>query len=217
MGARREVNMVMAGSFQKQEERKARLHQLAEKGLAELYKLAADLKIGSEDLLRILADVQGIDPDLGRRIDYLWQIRFGRVSVKVPKPELKPPESSIFDAIYKLVGKKETYKVANVKDVLTELIEDVNYDGALHRVIPRINEILHAFFKGHLNLEEEQGISSGTTSEVPEFRKFELEILHENEPQYVFIYGKGVIINLIGDLPAEKLVKVLKDEGKWEA
>ena len=197
---------------------KNKLKEVSEKvGLGGLLGLKTKLGVSAEDFLQILADVQEITPPLTRIIDHLWSIEFGTVYHPEPqKPEL-PIESTLYDAIFNLAGKKETYKISNIKDILNILIEDINYDGALHRVTPEIKYILNVFFKGHLSMEEGRGISSGTTSEVPEFRKFELEILEDKEHQYIFIYGRGTLINSIGDLPVEKIIAVLRKEGKWEA
>jgi hypothetical protein len=172
-----------------------------------------------EKYLRIIeattAYVHGPKPFLNR---YYEIIHSGKFYVPAPKPVLKPVESSIHDAVYKMVGKKDTYKVINIKDVQPELIEERNYDGALYRVLPGVNGILHTFFKKHLNPEEQKGVSSGTTSKVPKFRKFELEIFDEhNELQYFLIYGRGKLIDSSASLESERFIAVLKNEAAWEA
>jgi hypothetical protein len=186
--------------------------------LPSISKLASDLKTNVDTLIRVYARKEPISDALAKQLMYLWALKLGKVQVPVPKPVLeRPMEGSVFDAVYKLVGKTESYKVSNIKDVLTEIVDDADYDGALHRVIPEIRYHLNVHFKGRLSMQEETGISSGTTSQVPEFRRLELEIIDKNEQQYVLIYGRGMIINSIGNLPVDKIIAVLKKEGKWEA
>jgi hypothetical protein len=211
--------MVNVNAFQRQEEIKNKFLDLYEKFEPKgLLGLKNKLGITAEDYLNILADIQGIPPNVARRIDYLWEIEFGTVYVPAPMSILDElTEYSIFDAIYKFVAKGESYKTFNSKDVQPTKIEDNDYNGALPRVLPEINNILHKFFKGNFEIEETTGISSGITTQSPEFRKFELEILENtNEIQYFLIYGKGLVIDSIGALPLEKIITVLKREGSWE-
>ncbi len=185
--------------------------------LTSISMLASDLKTDIDTLIRVYLGKEPISDALAKQIMYLWALKLGKVHYPAPKPTLEMPvESTVFDAVYNLVGKKKSYKTANIKDVLPEIIEDVNYDGALHRVTPEINYILNVSFKGNLSMQVEKGISSGTTSQVPEFRRFELEIIEQKEYQYILIYGRGTIIYSIGNLPLEKIIAVLKKEKKWE-
>src|SRR5574341_2030545 len=157
--------------FKKQEERKQRLLELSKKYAYEaLLQLASDLFINSDTLLRITGGLQGIEPGLGRKIDYLWQIKLGKVGVKVPPsicelipPTEKPPEEeipseeifeiekpviecSIFTYIDYMFGNKDKYWSPTQTDKLTKEIDKSGYDGALTRVRPRINEIFNGFF-----------------------------------------------------------------------
>lgn len=241
--------MVNGNAFKKQEERKNKLKELSEKYQFEaLLKLASKLGISAEDLLRIFAGVQGIDPILGRKIEYQWIIEFGTTKVEVPKPELIPEETtsepipleplievpllpfpaprsildepiecSIHDIVFKFVGKNnKSYKTSNIKDVLPRKIDDFHYDKALPIVMPEINDILHQFFKGNFEIEEDQGLSSGITTKCPEYRKFEMEILDDQGMQYFLIYGKGTLIESDSSLPYEKIVTALRNKGYWE-
>lgn len=81
--------MVNGSAFQRQKERQQRIKDLAERyTYAALYLLATDLRLDPEGLLRIIGGVQGINPELARRIDYLWQIIFGTVYYPAPKSVL---------------------------------------------------------------------------------------------------------------------------------
>jgi len=181
-----------------------------------LEKFAQDLRITFERLLKIIEDKEPIDSNIAKKLRYLWQIKLGTVYVPAPKPELKPLECSIFDIVFELVGKGKIYKVANIKDVLPQIINDVHYDGALLRVTPDINNILFYFFKENFEFEKTKGISSGITTVCPEYRKFELELFDNQELQYFLIYGKGILIDSTDSLQSENIISVLKREGKWE-
>lgn len=205
-------------AFEKQEQRKDKLNQLAQKGLAELYKLSSDLTINSEDLLRILADVQGISPELGKRIDYLWQIRFGKVYYPAPKPEI--PESTAFSYHDHLVGKKDPYIDPVHVDLLTEWVDEENYDGALTRVHDRINSALEVHFGGHLSIDpaEKMSVDPRYGDEIPKTRIYELHIIdrYTNEARYGLKYFNGELQVHFGNLPFDKIVAILKEEGFWE-
>jgi hypothetical protein len=128
--------MVVVGSgFQKQEQKKRKLKDLAQRyTMAALYLLASDLRLDHESLLRILGGVQGINPPLGKRIDHLWQIKFGKVEVEVPKPAISEPtleeieKSSAFYYRDGLKGIEKTYKEVVHWDILTEYVSESEYD-----------------------------------------------------------------------------------------
>ncbi len=226
--------MIMAVSFQKQEERKARLSQLAEKGLAELYKLASDLKIGSEDLLRILANVQGISPELGRRIDFLWQIRFGKVLIKAPKPELIPPitspkpleierKCSLLIHIDALEHNLIAYFAINYKDFLTEHIEYPHYDEAIDRPRKYLNEFFVNFTrvkdKSMGLVESELSMEVRYDEECPKkYRVFEMEMIEiETETlRYGLKYANGRVLKSVGNIPIKEIIRILRREKVWE-
>lgn len=215
----------MINVFQRHKEREDRLKKLAEKPLAELYGLASELEIDAESLLRILAGVQGIDPALGDRIDELFNIKFPpkpRPPIEVPKPpipiEIIPERCSVFKYMDEMWGIKDPYKIPNHKDLLTELIDESEYDGALGRVRSGINRILEKFFKGELHVEEAVSISYGTTSECPESRRYELEILDKDTEAllYGLIYQEGRVLSTVGNVPEAAISSILKREGAWE-
>lgn len=157
-----------------------------------LFKLASDLKIDIESLMKILAGIQGIDIELGRRIEYLWQIRKGKVHVPVPKAELVPEkkfepipiEPEEFETIkgcsYFSTAdeKEEEYRdglistkgsvtfVMNHRDILTEFVSVEDYDGALKVVLKEIDKIFLKFINernGNFGLGDfAKALSSGT-------------------------------------------------------
>ncbi len=226
-------------SYQEQEELKAQLSTLAEKGLAELYKLASELKIGSEDLLRMLANVQGISPELGRRIDYLWQIRFGKVHVKAPKsrldepeellaprmPELGLPESSELSYIDGLRDHKtgNFYFAINHRDKLPRYVPPPQYDHGMDGIRPQVNSFFSEFLR-HKNksflLYEAEDFSFDTRlgTEVPPYRIYELELIDiETESlKYGFRYGQGKVLFTHGNAPYARFSEILKAIGLWE-
>lgn len=184
--------------------------------LPSISKLASDLNIGIDTLIRVFAHKEDISDDLASKLMYLWAIKLGSAYVPGPKAELEPIECSIFDSVYQFVSKNKSYKTSNIKDILPQKIEDSQYDGALKRVMPAINEILYIFFKKNFQIEETKELSSGITTVCPEFRKFEIEILDDGIMQYFLIYGKGILIDSSESLPVEKIVAILKNEGYWE-
>jgi hypothetical protein len=230
------ITMVSTSAFEKQEELKARLSKLAEKGLAELYKLASDLKISSEDLLRTLADVQGISPELGRMVDYLWQIRFGKVMVKVPPAELIPPEIIVpeppkieikkcttFTRLSGLEDKNTLYEAGNYRDVQTHFVAYEDYDGAMDPVCAYIdNWVVKSFRKKDksMSLVKVPKVSMSTHygSECPESRRFEYELfeVETGKPRYFLIYTKGKVVKSEGNLPLSEIVSLLKKIGSWK-
>jgi hypothetical protein len=167
-----------------------------------------------------MAGLQGIDPALGERIDFLWQIHF-----PAPKPMLVPeietiPESTVFSYEDKLVGKKDPYMDPIYWDILTKYVSEENYDGALARVHDRINPELEVHFGGYLSVYPAERISVGTLydAEIPKNRVFELHIIDREtkEPRYALKYSKGEVQILYGNLPVYKIVAILKAEGLWE-
>ena len=147
----------------------------------------------------------------------------GTAYVPGPRSKLdRYPICSVFEFTDKLIGKKDgkedVYKIPNHKDVLTEQIDDFEYDNALTRVRTEINELLNEFFKGNLKIEPSDGIAPSISSECPSHRKYELEVFDTdiNDFQYILIYSNGSIILALGNIPFEKIVTVLKREAKWE-
>jgi hypothetical protein len=205
-------------TFQKQKRKKSKLKDLAERyTLAALYLLATDLRLDPEGLLRILGGLQGIDQQLAKRIDYLWQIKFGKVEIEVPRPRI--PESSVFFYFESMYGEKDPYRDPVYWDKLTYYVSEEEYDGALTRVRPKINKVLDEFFKT-LHVIPADYISIGTPlydKEIPEARIFEFNIVDRNGvPQYALVYSKGEVQLTYGNVPVDKIVAILKEEGAWE-
>lgn len=145
--------------------------------------------------------------------------------IKVPE-EIPPGLCSAFEYTDDFYNRKygyiDPYKSLNQRDVLTKLIADEEYDGALIRVRAKVNEILNVFFGKNMDVENNPDKSlPSTTSKCPEYRRYELELIDhdylEGDTQYKLIYYKGIIQDSTGDLPKDKVVKVLREEGKWEA
>ncbi len=208
----------MVSGYEKHKQREDKLKKLAEKPLEELYMQASELEISAEDLLRILAGVQGISPELGKRIDELYNKKFPvpppPKPVEIPPPTIK--ECSVFMYIDYMVGKKDKYFSPNHRDVLTEDISKSEYDGALTRVRPKINDIINRFFKNTLQISKGEGLSDDVVK-CPKHRTYEFSIVdfRDDEPYYQFQYRQGRIIfasrgleSITGDVE-----QILRDEG----
>jgi hypothetical protein len=211
-------------SYDKQEQHKERLIQLAEKAVTELYKLSFSLKISPEDLLRILADEQGITPELGRRIDYLWQIRFGTARVEVPKPFLPViKECRAYTYLSGLEHGDIIYMPINHRDTLPDCGEGDAYDHAMDPIRDYIDDWAATFMRRkdkamQLVQAKEPSESPHYESECPDSRQYEFELIdEEEEKRYKIVYSKGKIIYSKGkNLPLEEIVSLLKKIGKWE-
>lgn len=206
------------------------MKDLAERyALAGLFLLATDLRLDADSLLRIMSGSQGISPELGKRINYLWQIIFGTVYYPAPKPvldmeiELETIEkSSAFYYKDTMVGKKDEYKDPIFWDILTEHISEEEYkkNNALARVRNKIIPVLDKFYK-NLYVRPTENISVATLfgSERRENRTFELHIIDRNTGavQYGLSYSQGDLQVSDGNLPADEIVYILGTEGDyWE-
>jgi hypothetical protein len=130
-----------------------------------------------------------------------------------------PHDCSVFMYIDEIVGKKDPYKLPSQKDVYTKLVEDSDYDGALARVRGDINRVLENLYKnGNLRIVPSDNISISSTSECPEDRKYELEIIDTdtNAVQYSLTYYNGSLHDVYGNLPVDSIVSILRREGAWE-
>ncbi|HEY9245287.1 MAG TPA: hypothetical protein VIO11_00420 [Candidatus Methanoperedens sp.] len=215
--------------FKKHEQRKSKLKDLAEGyAYAGLYLLASDLRLDTESLLRIIGGVQGITPELGRRIDYLWQIKFGTVYYPAPKSVLDMDidietieKSSAFYYKDTMVGKKDEYLDPIFWDILTEQISEEEYkkNNALARVRNKIIPLLDAFFE-NLYVRPSENISVATLfgSERRKNRTFELHIIdrYTKVVRYALSYSQGDIQVSEGNLEADKIVYIVRTEGDWE-
>ncbi len=128
-----------------------------------------------------------------------------------------PLECSVFEYLDNVQGKSEAYKTINQKDVLSVSIEYADYDGALEKVHSKINRIVENFFGGNLTIEDSE-MSSGITPDCPGSRTYEFEIYDEtiHDIQYALKYSKGNIQLVIGGLPVEKIINVLREAKVWE-
>lgn len=133
----------------------------------------------------------------------------------IPPP---PPECSVFLYLDNLRGKSEVYKVINQKDVFPISIEEPDYDGALEEVHSRINRIVENFFGGNLKIEDAEKSSGITTKDCPDSRTYEFEVYDRDihDIQYALKYAKGNIQLVIGRLPVEKIINVLREAKVWE-
>ena len=117
---------------------------------------------------------------------------------------------SIFTYYDQFIGNKEKYIVIH-KDIFPSVIKE-EYDNALTIVRNDINIILlREFFKENFRMEPAISISTGTISQCPENRRYELEIWDRNKEQILhgFIYQKGKVIKTIGNI--DKIISVWKE------
>jgi hypothetical protein len=220
--------MVNENAFQSHKESEQKIKDLAERyTYAALYLLATDLRLDPEGLLRIIGGVQVINPELARRIDYLWLENFGTVYYPAPKSvldmeiELETIEkSSAFYFKDSLVGKKDPYKDPVFWDILPDYISEQEYNnGALTRVRNKIIPLLDDFYK-NLYVSPTENISVATLygSEIRKYRTFELHIIDRETKvvQYGLSYYQGALQVSYGNIPTEKIIYILRTEGIWE-
>lgn len=223
--------------YENQEEALRLLRALSEKYAASgtnylgLLKLAQDLKIDVESVVRILAGLQSIDPFEKRKIGYLHALKLGKVSVKVPPAQLIPEitldidrkRCSLFVFIDALEHKLSVYFAINYKDLLPNYVEYDQYDFAMKE----IREYLNEFFVKFMRIKDksmslvESGLSGETRydGECPKnHRVFEVELIEiETETmRYGLKYSKGKVLKVVGNLPVNDIVKILKRSNNWE-
>lgn len=223
-------------AFEKQEDHKRKMKESAEKYQFEgLLKLALAYGITSEYLLRILAGDQGIDPKLGKRIDYQWAIDFGTVKAKAPKPFLnlyikvpEPPEIKIkmcttFTRLSGLEDKNTLYEAPNYRDVLPTFVTYENYDNAMDPICVYLDDWAVKFFRKkdksmRLVKVPKMSMSTHYAGDCPESRRFEYDFfdIESGKPRYFLIYTKGKIVKSQGNLPISEIVSLLKKIGAWE-
>ena len=220
--------------YEKHEERKNKLKELSQKvQYGALLGLASKLGISAEDLLRILAEVQGIDPELGRKIDLLWEIEFGSVKIEVAKPFLNQnTQEQLKNQLRKcrtethLMGLEHgdiMYIAINHRDVRPYFEETETPDLDVVPVVEYINDWVTTFFRRKdkamkLVKALRPSMSTHYGHECPESRYYEFELIdNENEEtKYRLIYSQGKIVKKIGNLPAIEIAALLKKIGKWE-
>lgn len=223
-------------AYEKHEEHKRKMKESAEKYQFEgLLKLASAYGITSEDLLRILAGDQGIDPELGKRIDYQWAIDFGTIKAKAPKPFLnldirvpEPPEIKIkmcttFTRLSGLEDKNTLYEAPNYRDVLPTFVTYENYDNAMDPICAYLDDWAVKFFRKkdksmRLVKVPKMSMSTHYAGDCPDARRFEYDFfdVETGKPRYSFIYTKGKIVKSQGALPISEIVFLLKKIGVWE-
>jgi hypothetical protein len=229
--------MVNANAFQRQKERQEKIIDLAQRyTYAALYLLAKDLRFDHESLLRVIGGLQGISPELGRKIDNLWLEYFGTSYYPAPKSvldmeiELETIEKgSAFFYRDPLYGKKDPYKDMVLWDILPDFTSEQEYDNALTRVRNKIIPVIDDFYKTlYVQLTLNISISTLYGPERRANRTFELHIIEREERdadkplykvQYGLSYSNGSLQVLEGDIPEEtvyKIIYILKSEGNWE-
>lgn len=194
--------------------------------------LTHKLGISADDFLGILEDTQGIDPELGRRIDYLWQIEFGTAKIEVPKPFLEP-ETKIkikkcraYTYLSGLEHGDVLYMAINHRDVLSDCGESEEYDHSMDPIRDRIDDWATSSMRRKDKAMElvkalQPSISTHYGDECPESRyyEFELEEIEKEGKRYRLVYMKGKIIKLIGNIPQHEIAEfteLIKKIGKWE-
>jgi len=225
-------------AFERHEESKNRLKNLYEKYSYEaLLRLASDLGIDAESLLRIVAGLQGITPELGRKIDNLWLENFGTSYYPAPPSildmeiELETMEkSSAFFYRDPMIGIKKEYKDLVLWDILPDFISEQEYNNALTRVRNKIIPVLDDFYKT-LCVQPTSNISISTLygPERRANRTFELHLIERDDEdtdkplykvQYGLSYSKGEIQVLEGNIPpdtVDKIIYIIRTEGEWES
>ena len=223
--------------YEDQEEALQSLRALSEKyGLSGtnylgLLKLSQDVKIGLESIVRILAGLQSIDPNERKRIRYLHILKLGKVSVKVPPaqlipettPEIEGKRCSLFVYIDALEHRLSVYFAINYKDLLPSYIEYDRYDFAMNE----IREYLNEFFVKFMRIKDKSMslVESDLSGEVrydnecpKKDRVFEVELIEiETETmRYGLKYSKGKVLKVVGNLPVNDIVKIIKRSGFWE-
>ena len=219
----------MVNAFESHKESEQKIKDLAEiYTFAALYLLATDLRLDPEGLLRIIGGVQGINPELAKRIDYLWLQNFGTVYYPAPKSVLDMEielgtieKSSAFFYRDPMIGIKEEYKDVVFWDILTEQINEQDYDkdNALFRIRQKIIPVLDNFYQ-HLYVSPSEHISVATLfgDERRKNRTFELHIIDREtkEVQYSLSYSQGDLQVSDGNLQTDIIVYLLRSEGYWE-
>jgi hypothetical protein len=222
-------------AFERHEESKNRLKNLSEKYSYEaLLRLASDLGIDAESLLRIVAGLQGITQNLAKRIDILWVLKFGTTYFPAPRPVLEPEmetmeKSSAFFFRDPLYGKKDPYKDMVLWDILPDFISEQEYNNALTRVRNKIIPVIDEFYK-NLYVQPASNISVATLygPQRRAKRTFEMHLIERDDKdtdkplykvQYGLSYSEGDIQVSEGNIPADtvyKILYILRTEGDWE-
>jgi hypothetical protein len=139
--------------------------------------------------------------------------------LRTQAPAASSGVGSLFWHLQFLVGKREPLYQTNVnhKDVLPVLTSRRDYDGALARVLPRINALLQPFLSKDTSIVP-GGLTDALTTRCPEFRRYELEV-YDNDTKEVstaLTYWKGRLHTVHGRLPAQAIAEALRQEGQWE-
>jgi hypothetical protein len=215
-------------AFEKHEQRKRKLKEVYQKVQPEsLLYFIAKLGISAEDLLRILAGVQGITPELGRKIDLQWIIEFGTAKVPeiaVPEPPVEIKKCTAFTFLSGLEHGDILYLAINYREVLPFFEETETYDP---RSLDEIRNFLDDWATTFVRRKDKAmklvtalkpSISTHFGHECPESRVFEFELfdIETEGTKYKLVYSKGKIVKSIGNLPTQ-IVSLLKKIGKWEA
>ena len=219
--------------YEKHEERKNKLKELSQKvQYGALLGLASKLGISAEDLLRILAEVQGIYPELGRKIDLLWQIEFGTTKIQAPKPFLEPgteikiKRCRTYTYLSGLEHGDIMYLAINHRDVLPDCGESDAYDHSMDPIRDHIDEWATTYMRRKDKAMElvkalQPSISTHYGDECPASRyyEFELEEIQQEGKRYQLVYMKGKFIKLVGNIPQQEIAEIdslLKKIGTWE-
>jgi hypothetical protein len=222
--------------YENQEEALRLLRALSEKyGLAKdlnyigLIKLSEDLKIGIEDLVRILGGLQGVNSGLRKRIRYLHAIKLGKVSVKVPPaqlipeitPEIEGKRCILYVYIDALEHRFSVYFAINYKDLLPYYVD--RYDLGMNEIREYLNEFFVKFMrvkdKSMSLVESDLSEEVRYDGECPKnYRVFEVELIEiETETmRYGLKYSRGKVLKVVGNLPVNEIVRILKKSGYWE-
>lgn len=219
--------------FEKHEQRKKEIIELYQKTeFRDLRLLTYRLGMSADDFLGILEGSQGIDPELGRRIDYLWQIKFGTTKIQAPKPYLEPgteikiKKCRAYTYLSGLEHGDIMYLAINHRDVLPDCGESDAYDHSMDSIRDHIDEWATTYMRRKDKAMElvkalQPSISTHYGDECPTNRyyEFELEEIQQEGKRYRLVYMKGKIIKLVGNIPQQEIAEItelFKKIGKWE-
>lgn len=201
-------------AYTKHEERQKKLNDLVKDALS---NLVSELRIDIDSLLRIMLGLQGIDPDLGRRIDELWQLRKGKMipapkAEVVPEKKFEPPKPKPIeapevekkciqfgyeDALYDDETNNEYMSIDHI-DSLPEFGDKEDYEYAMKKIRRDVNLFFAEYFvhKGKFfTLKEADDVEPNVlyNDECPKFRTYEFVIvdLEDNPSHRWFIPGEN--------------------------
>jgi hypothetical protein len=218
--------MVNGSAFERQKRSQEKINDLVKRyTYAALYLLASDLRLDAESLLRIAGGVEGITPALAKRIDNLWIQKFGTSYYPAPRSILEMEietieKSSAFFFKDRLYGTNEPYTDLIFWDILPNYVSEKQYNKApLTRVRNKVIPVIDDFYKNlYVSPANYISVSPLFGNERRKNRTFELHLINRKtkEVQYSLSYSQGELQIADGNIPADKIIPIIKSEGFWE-